>query len=164
MRAPFLDHIVVLVRDLDASREFYKAALAQGVQPICGIDCWLTFQREGSDVLLPYVLGVDELVSQSALMIFADGPTVAIVETSGRTWTYGEYLTAAEEWRPKPDGSMKGAPSASKKARSTTEAVSGMAELVHGADTDERLEDAPVDKAAHAPLRNLAHGPRWRNR
>lgn len=31
---------------------------------------------------------------------------------NGRTWTYGEYLTAAEEWRPKPDGSMKGAPKA----------------------------------------------------
>jgi Xaa-Pro dipeptidase len=44
-----------------------------------GVDCWLTFQREGSDVLLPYVLGVDELVSQSALMIFADGSSVAIV-------------------------------------------------------------------------------------
>jgi catechol 2,3-dioxygenase-like lactoylglutathione lyase family enzyme len=28
MRAPFIDHIVVLVRDLDASREFYEAALA----------------------------------------------------------------------------------------------------------------------------------------
>ena len=28
MRAPFLDHIVLLVRDLDVSREFYEAALA----------------------------------------------------------------------------------------------------------------------------------------
>jgi catechol 2,3-dioxygenase-like lactoylglutathione lyase family enzyme len=28
VRAPFLDHIVVLVRDLDASRRFYEAALA----------------------------------------------------------------------------------------------------------------------------------------
>ena len=28
MRAPFLDHIVLIVRDLDASRAFYEAALA----------------------------------------------------------------------------------------------------------------------------------------
>ena len=28
MRAPFLDHITVMVRDLDASRAFYEAALA----------------------------------------------------------------------------------------------------------------------------------------
>ena len=28
MRAPFLDHIVLMVRDLDASRAFYEAALA----------------------------------------------------------------------------------------------------------------------------------------
>ena len=28
MRAPFLDHIVLLVADLDASRRFYEAALA----------------------------------------------------------------------------------------------------------------------------------------
>lgn len=31
---------------------------------------------------------------------------------NGRTWTYGEYLAAAEKWRPKPGGSMKGAPKA----------------------------------------------------
>ncbi len=31
---------------------------------------------------------------------------------NGRTWTYGEYLAAAEEWRPKQDGGMKGAPKA----------------------------------------------------
>ncbi len=31
---------------------------------------------------------------------------------NGRTWTYGEYLAAAEEWRPKPGGVMKGAPKA----------------------------------------------------
>jgi catechol 2,3-dioxygenase-like lactoylglutathione lyase family enzyme len=28
MRAPFLDHIVLMVRDIDASRRFYEAALA----------------------------------------------------------------------------------------------------------------------------------------
>ncbi len=31
---------------------------------------------------------------------------------NGRTWTYGEYLTAAEEWRPQPGSAMKGAPKA----------------------------------------------------
>ena len=56
-----------------------KHAQAKTLLRDLGVDCWLTFQREGSDVLLPYVLGVDELVSQSALMIFADGPSVAIV-------------------------------------------------------------------------------------
>lgn len=31
---------------------------------------------------------------------------------NGRVWTYGEYLAAAEKWRPQPGGSMKGAPKA----------------------------------------------------
>lgn len=31
---------------------------------------------------------------------------------NGRTWTYDDYLAAAEKWRPKPDGGMKGAPKA----------------------------------------------------
>ncbi len=44
-----------------------------------GIDCWLTFAREGSDVLLPFVIGGDEIVGMSALMIFASGDSVAIV-------------------------------------------------------------------------------------
>lgn len=43
------------------------------------IDCWLTFAREGSDLLLPFVMGGDYLVGMSALMIFASGPSVAIV-------------------------------------------------------------------------------------
>jgi Xaa-Pro aminopeptidase len=44
-----------------------------------GIDCWLTFAREGSDVLLPFLIGGDEIVGMSALMIFASGESVAIV-------------------------------------------------------------------------------------
>jgi Xaa-Pro aminopeptidase len=67
-----------------------------------GIDCWLTFQREGSDVLLPYVLGVDELVSQSALMIFADGPSVAIVMDYDATVVEGifdEVIAYRTTWR-----------------------------------------------------------------
>jgi Xaa-Pro aminopeptidase len=43
------------------------------------IDCWLTFSREGSDVMLPYVMGGEYLIGTAALMIFADGPTVAVV-------------------------------------------------------------------------------------
>jgi Xaa-Pro aminopeptidase len=70
-----LSEAEVLRRALVAEKHAQAKALLRDL----GIDCWLTFQREGSDVLLPYVLGVDELVSQSALMIFADGPSVAIV-------------------------------------------------------------------------------------
>lgn len=44
-----------------------------------GIDCWLTLAREGSDVLLPFVIGSDEIVGMSALMIFASGESVAVV-------------------------------------------------------------------------------------
>jgi Xaa-Pro aminopeptidase len=67
-----------------------------------GIDCWLTFQREGSDVLLPYVLGVDELVSQSALMVFADGSTAAIVMDYDATVVEGLFDTVIayrSSWR-----------------------------------------------------------------
>jgi Xaa-Pro aminopeptidase len=44
-----------------------------------GIDCWLTFAREGSDLLLPYVIGGEYIVGISALMLFANGPSVAVV-------------------------------------------------------------------------------------
>jgi Xaa-Pro aminopeptidase len=44
-----------------------------------GIDCWLTFTREGSDLLLPFVTGGEYIAGLSALMIFATGPSVAIV-------------------------------------------------------------------------------------
>lgn len=67
-----------------------------------GIDCWLTFQREGSDVLLPYVLGVDEVVSQSAYMIFADGPSVAILMDYDATVVEGMFdqvLAYSASWR-----------------------------------------------------------------
>ncbi|MEA2512570.1 MAG: hypothetical protein QOJ59_2057 [Thermomicrobiales bacterium] len=43
------------------------------------IDCWLTFTREGSDLLLPFVTGAEYIVGISALMLFANGPSVAIV-------------------------------------------------------------------------------------
>jgi Xaa-Pro aminopeptidase len=44
-----------------------------------GLDCWLTFAREGSDLLLPYVIGGEYIVGTSALLLFANGPSVAIV-------------------------------------------------------------------------------------
>lgn len=44
-----------------------------------GIDCWLTFAREGSDLLLPYLIGAEEIVGTSALLIFADGASAAVV-------------------------------------------------------------------------------------
>lgn len=56
-----------------------KHAQAKKLLRAEGIDCWLTFSREGSDLLLPFVMGGDYLVGTAALMIFADGPTVAIV-------------------------------------------------------------------------------------
>ena len=79
-----------------------KHEQAKGLLRDQGIDCWFTFQREGSDVLLPYVLGVDELVSQSALMIFADGPTVAIVMDYDATVVEGifdQVIPYSSSWR-----------------------------------------------------------------
>lgn len=79
-----------------------KHEQAKGFLRELGIDCWLTFQREGSDVLLPYVLGVDELVSQSALMLFADGPSVAIVMDYDATVVDGifdEVIAYQSSWR-----------------------------------------------------------------
>lgn len=68
-----------------------KHAQAKQLLVDLDIECWLTFQREGSDVLLPYVLGVNELVSQSALMIFAVGPSVAIVMDYDATVVQGLF-------------------------------------------------------------------------
>ena len=79
-----------------------KHAQATMLMTDLGIDCWLTFQREGSDVLLPYVLGVDELVSQSALMLFADGSSVAIVMDYDATVVEGvfnEVIAYNSTWR-----------------------------------------------------------------
>src|SRR5262245_14918870 len=62
-------------------RELLSQKQAQAVALLNqhGIDCWLTFAREGSDVLLPFLIGGDEIVGMSALMIFASGETVAVV-------------------------------------------------------------------------------------
>ena len=55
------------------------------------LDCWLTFTREGSDPLLPFVTGAEYLVGTSALMIFADGPSVAIVADYDRGQVDGVF-------------------------------------------------------------------------
>lgn len=56
-----------------------KHAQARKLLQEAGVDCWLTFQREGSDILLPFVTGGESLVGTAPLMIFASGPSVAIV-------------------------------------------------------------------------------------
>ena len=79
-----------------------KHAQAKSLLREQGIDLWLTWQREGSDCLLPFVLGVDELVSQSALMIFADGPSVAIVMDYDATVVEGlfdDVIAYSTTWR-----------------------------------------------------------------
>jgi len=67
-----------------------------------GLDCWLTFQREGSDLLLPFVMGGEELVGTAALMIFADGPSVAIVadyDVSQVEGAFDEVLPYSLDWK-----------------------------------------------------------------
>jgi Xaa-Pro aminopeptidase len=56
-----------------------KHAQARRLMREHGIDCWLTFCREGSDLLLPFVMGGEYLVGTAALMLFPDGPSVAVV-------------------------------------------------------------------------------------
>jgi Xaa-Pro aminopeptidase len=56
-----------------------KHAQATGYLRETGIDCWLTFSREGSDLLLPFVMGGEYLVGTAALMLFADGSSAAVV-------------------------------------------------------------------------------------
>ena len=67
-----------------------------------GIDCWLTFQREGSDLLLPFVMGGEELVGTAALLLFADGPSVAIVadyDVSQVEGVFDEVLPYSLDWK-----------------------------------------------------------------
>src|SRR6476660_2827856 len=56
-----------------------KHVQAMGYLRETGVDCWLTFSREGSDLLLPFVMGGEYLVGTAALMLFADGSSVAVV-------------------------------------------------------------------------------------
>jgi Xaa-Pro aminopeptidase len=66
------------------------------------IDCWLTFAREGSDVLLPFLIGGDEIVGMSALMIFASGVSVAVVADYDQGQVDGVFSSVipySNEWR-----------------------------------------------------------------
>lgn len=66
------------------------------------IDCWLTFTREGSDLLLPYVTGSDYIVGLSALMLFADGGSVAVVadyDTGQVDGLFDRVLPYSLDWR-----------------------------------------------------------------
>lgn len=66
------------------------------------LDCWLTFSREGSDPLLPYLVGREELVGTAALMLFADGPSVAIVadyDAGQVSGLFDEVHPYALDWR-----------------------------------------------------------------
>ncbi|MGH2561258.1 MAG: M24 family metallopeptidase [Thermomicrobiales bacterium] len=64
-----------LRRRLVAEKRAQAAALLQQHD----IDCWLTFAREGSDLLLPFLIGNEEIVGASALMVFVDGTGAAVV-------------------------------------------------------------------------------------
>jgi Xaa-Pro aminopeptidase len=79
-----------------------KRAQAVSLLQRHGIDCWLTFAREGSDLMLPYVLGSDEIVGVSALMIFADGGNVAIVadyDVGQVAGLYDDVISYSLDWR-----------------------------------------------------------------
>lgn len=72
---------VELTEDQQLRRELVaeKHAQAKRLMRERGIDCWLTFSREGSDLLLPFVMGGEYLVGTAALMLFVDGPSVAVL-------------------------------------------------------------------------------------
>ena len=79
-----------------------KHAQATALLRTHGIDCWLTFAREGSDLLLPFVIGGEEIVGTSALMLFADGPSVAIVadyDTSQVEGVFDQVIPYSLDWR-----------------------------------------------------------------
>lgn len=79
-----------------------KHAQARTLLADAGIACWLTFTREGADVMLPFVTGMPYIAGTSALMIFAEGPSVAIVADYDRTQVEGifdEVIAYSGDWR-----------------------------------------------------------------
>ncbi len=79
-----------------------KHAQAKSLLAENGIACWLTFTREGSDVMLPFVTGMPYIAGTSALMIFADGPSVAVVADYDRSQVEGifdEIHAYSGDWR-----------------------------------------------------------------
>lgn len=98
MAEPQLSEDEQLRRSLLAEKHAQAAALLREH----GIDCWLTFAREGSDLLLPFVMGDDYLVGMSALMIFADGPSVAVVadyDQSQVDGVFDQVIPYSLDWR-----------------------------------------------------------------
>lgn len=79
-----------------------KHAQAVGLLNTNQIDCWLTFAREGSDLLLPFVIGGEYIVGISALMIFANGPSVAIVadyDVGQVEGIFDQIIPYSRDWR-----------------------------------------------------------------
>ena len=79
-----------------------KHAQAVGLLREYDIDSWLTFAREGSDLLLPYVLGNQEIVGTTALMLFATGPSVAVVadyDVGQVEGVFDQVLPYSLDWR-----------------------------------------------------------------
>ncbi|MDQ3043700.1 MAG: Xaa-Pro peptidase family protein [Chloroflexota bacterium] len=84
-------------------RALVETKHAQAVQLLNAheIDCWLTFSREGSDLLLPFVMGADYLVGTAALLIFANGPSVAIVadyDTAQVQGLFDQVISYSLDW------------------------------------------------------------------
>jgi Xaa-Pro aminopeptidase len=95
--APTLTEAEQLRRALVAE----KHAQARALLREHGIDCWLTYSREGSDHLLPLVIGFEYLVGTAALMLFADGPSVAVVTDGDVNQVDGIFdsvLTYSSDW------------------------------------------------------------------
>jgi Xaa-Pro aminopeptidase len=87
-----------LRRELVAEKHAQAGALLRAHS----LDCWLTFAREGSDLLLPYLLGNEEIVGTTALLLFADGPSVAIVadyDVAGVEALFDRVLSYSLDWR-----------------------------------------------------------------
>lgn len=96
------------IETLTETEQLRRALLAekqdQAVQLLNqhGIDCWLTFAREGSDVLLPFLIGGDEIVGMSALMIFASGESIAVVADYDQgqvDGVFGQVIPYSNDWK-----------------------------------------------------------------
>jgi Xaa-Pro aminopeptidase len=88
----------LLRRELAAEKHAQAKALLREK----GIDCWLTFTREGSDLLLPFLIGGEYIVAVTSLLIFAEGPSVAIVadyDTGQVEGLFDEVIPYSRDWK-----------------------------------------------------------------
>ncbi len=79
-----------------------KHAQATGLLKATGIDCWLTFCREGSDLLLPFLTGNEYIAGLAGLMLFADGSSVAVVadyDASQVNGVFDEVHAYSLDWK-----------------------------------------------------------------